>query len=92
MTIEAAAESPEATEEGGDTNLVLPLVQGLLSAHSDTVSQLVELSRHAGLHKLHQRLEQMVWEGYDHIGMPELFALIRQIHLELDHESDDPDD
>lgn len=92
MTTEATAESPETAGEGGDTSLVLPLVQGLFSAHRDTVSQLVELSRHAGLHKLHQRLEQMVWEGYEHIGMPELFALIRQIHLELDRESDDPVD
>jgi len=92
MTTEVPVESQETSGEGEDTSLVLPLFQGLLSAHSDAVSQLVELSKHSGLHKLHQRLEQMVWEGYDHIGMPELFALIRQIHLELDREPDSPDD
>lgn len=86
----STAESPpEGSVEDDRNNLVLQLVQGLMSAHSSTVNELVGLSTHRGLYELSERLRQMYVAGYDHIALPDLFTLIDEVHHGLDNPEQD---
>lgn len=79
-------ETPEDPQRRLDegTQVALELTQGLLEAQRSTIDQLLEITAHMGLHRLSERLRDMWEEGYEHIGILELFRLIEDVHKQLD--------
>lgn len=73
--------SPKLARESKNAHRAL---RDLLKADREATDELVGVAVFLGLFHLNIRIEQMQEEGFDHIGLPELLALIKDTVANLD--------